>query len=137
MPPRLFGFVQQAAAGCRVHEACPPVGDAPIAQEFRQGLPAQGDHLFQTGRFPILPFLEGKRVHMRFGRLLLPGQRRLDGTFLFAARFGQLPQLSAGVLYGGQVFDKPLIRRRALQGGKHLRKAGSGVGQLRVQALMG
>ena len=31
LPPRLFGFVQQAAAGCRVHEACPPVGDAPIA----------------------------------------------------------------------------------------------------------
>ena len=137
LPPRLFGFVQQAAAGCRVHEACPPVGDAPIAQEFRQGLPAQGDRLFQTGRFPILPFLEGKRVHMRFGRLLLPGQRRLDGTFLFSPRFGQLAQLSAGVLYGGQVLDKPLIRRRALQGGKHLRKAGSDVGQLRVQALMG
>jgi len=31
LPPRLFGFVQQAATGCRVHEACPPVGDAPIA----------------------------------------------------------------------------------------------------------
>ncbi len=45
--------------------------------------------MFQTGRFPILSFLEGKRVHMRFGRLLLPGQRRLDGTFLFSPRFGQ------------------------------------------------
>ena len=31
LPPCLLGFVQQAAAGCRVHEACPPVGDAPIA----------------------------------------------------------------------------------------------------------
>ena len=137
LPQRLLGFVQQTAAGCRVHEACPPVGDAPIAQEFHQGLPAQGDRLFQTGRFPLLPFLEGKRVYMRFDRLLLAGQSRFDGMLLFAPRFSQLPQLSAGVLYGGQVFDKPLIRRRALQGGKHLRKAGSGVGQLRVQALMG
>ena len=74
---------------------------------------------------------------MRFDRLLLAGQSRFDGMLLFAPRFSQLPQLSAGVLYGGQVFDKPLIRRRTLQGGKHLRKAGSGVGQLRVQALMG
>ena len=41
------------------------------------------------------------------------------------------------MLYGGQVLDKPLIRRRVLLGGKHLRKAGSDVGQLRVQALMG
>lgn len=74
---------------------------------------------------------------MRFGRLLLPGQRRLEGTFFFAPRFGQLEQLTTGMLDSGQVLDKPLIRRRALQGGKHLRKAGSDVGQLRVQALMG
>lgn len=137
LPPRLLDLVQQAAAGCRVREACPPVGGTPIAQEFRQGLPAQDDRSFRTGRFPILSFPEGKCVHMRFGRLLLPDQCHLDGTFLFSPRFGQLTQLSAGVLYGGQVLDKPLIRRRMLQSGKHLHKVGSDIGQLHVQALMG
>ena len=136
-PQGFFRFVQQAAAGCRVHKACPPVGDAPITQELRQRFPAQGNRLFQTGCFPFLPFLEGKRILMRLGRLLLAGQGRFDGALLFASRFGQLAQLSTGMLYGGQVFDKPLIRRCALQGGKHFREAGSCVGKLCVQGLMG
>ena len=93
--------------------------------------------MFQTGRFPILPFLEGKSVHMRFGRLLLPGQRRLEGTFFFAPRFGQLEQLTTGMLDSGQVLDKPLIRSRAFQGFEHARKGGLGFGTLGGQVPAG
>ena len=71
------------------------------------------------------------------GRFPLPDQGRFNGTFFFAPRFGQLAQLSAGVLYGGQVLDKPLIRSRAFQGFEHARKGGLGFGTLGGQVPAG